>query len=82
MGATQGKGIVIPNVRLRSEAGWYLGSIYCDGQDMHFNDRDTFYYPTEEWLLSDYPQSISMEQALAKGVARGKLSKTYLKGGI
>lgn len=67
-------GFVISNVRMESAAGHYLGSIWFsrhsstpEGQP---NDRDSMYFPTEDWVKAEYPNSISMKEAYEKAQAR------------
>lgn len=74
---TYRKGIVT-NVRMQSNAGFYLGSIefeYGDGQPY---DRDSMYYPTEDWLKTEYPQSISMKEAFEKAFQRKLIPRESL----
>lgn len=59
--------IVIPNVRLQSNAGWYIGTVeFYNYDEMDFYSRDTGYYPNESMLENDYPNSISVEDAFNK----------------
>ena len=59
--------IVIRNVRLQSNAGWYMGTAeFLDYEEMQYYSRDSEYYPTEEALAQNYPSSISIEEAFAK----------------
>jgi hypothetical protein len=59
--------VVIPDVRLNSNAGWYVGAVeFYDFEEMDFYSRDTDYYPNEEMLKDDYPRSISIEEAFYK----------------
>lgn len=59
--------IVIRNVRLQSAAGWYVGAVeFYNFEEMDFYSRDSCYYPTESMLASDYPESISVEEAFNK----------------
>lgn len=59
--------IVIPNVRLQSNAGWYIGAVeFYDYDDMDFYSRDIDYYPNEHMLQQDYPRSISIKEAYEK----------------
>jgi hypothetical protein len=62
------KSHVIGHVRMKSAAGWYLGSIEFDGTDTCPYDRDSLYYPSEEWLKHDFPNSISQEDAFQRAI--------------
>lgn len=53
---------VISNVRMESAAGHYLGSVCFEAGFPEPYDRDSMYYPSEEWLKKDYPNSKSMEE--------------------
>jgi hypothetical protein len=57
---------VISHVRMQSAAGYYLGSVDFEVGFPEPYDRDSCYYPTEEWVKHEYPRSISMEEALDK----------------
>lgn len=59
--------IVIRDVRLQSNAGWYIGAIeFYNFEEMDFYSRDSDYYPSEQMLKEDYPHSISTEEAFNK----------------
>lgn len=59
--------VVIPHVRLQSNAGWYIGAVeFYNFDEMDFYSRDTDYYPNEEMLKSEFPRSISVEEAFSK----------------
>lgn len=59
--------IIITNVRLESAAGWYIGSLeFYNFDEIDFYSRDTEYFPSESFLLSYYPESISIEDAINK----------------
>ena len=59
--------VVMPNVRLESAAGWFIGAIeFYDYDEMNPYSRDTDYYPSENMLKSEYPHSISLEEACHK----------------
>jgi hypothetical protein len=62
------KSHVISHVRMKSAAGWYLGSIEFDGIDACPYDRDSGYYQSEEYLNNDYPRSISQDEAFQKAI--------------
>jgi len=76
---TEDRGFVISNVRMKSAAGHYLGSVWfsstssvAEGQP---NDRDSMYFTTEEWLEKEYPNSISMKEAYERAEAKLVLYK-------
>jgi len=59
--------IVIRNVRVQSNAGWYIGAVeFYNYDEMDFYSRDSDYYPNEEMLKSYYPTSISVKEAFNK----------------
>ena len=59
--------VVLPNVRLQSNAGWYVGAVeFYNFEEMDFYSRDSDYYPNESLLKEDYPHSISIEEAYHK----------------
>jgi hypothetical protein len=59
--------VVIPNVRLQSNAGWYIGALeFYTFEEMDFYSRDTGYHPNEEMLEREYPHSISVQEAFEK----------------
>lgn len=60
------KDTVISNIRMKSNAGWYIGSVSLNGSNVEPYERDSFYYPSEEWLINEYPNSISMEDVLKR----------------
>jgi hypothetical protein len=62
------KSYVIRHVRMKSAAGYYLGSIEFDGTDAQPYDRDSGYYQSEEWVKHDYPRSISQDEAFQKAI--------------
>jgi hypothetical protein len=62
------KSYIASHVRMKSAAGWYLGSIEFDGVDACPYDRDSLYYPSEEWVKHDFPNSISEEEAFQKAI--------------
>lgn len=66
--------MVINNVRMKSAAGYYLGSVECIKGEFQPYDRDSTYYPDEEWLKSDFPNSMSLKDAFERGLAREKLN--------
>ncbi len=53
---------VMHNLQLRSNAGWYLGSLYLDeeiGTDAYLPySRESDYYKTRALLAAAYPDSI------------------------
>lgn len=56
--------VVIRNVRLQSNAGWYIGAVqFYNYEEMDFYSRDSDYYPNENVLQEVYPNSISIEEA-------------------
>jgi len=56
--------IVIKNVRLQSNAGWYMGTVeFYNFEEMDFYSRDSMYVPSEEMVKKLYPESISVEEA-------------------
>jgi hypothetical protein len=59
---------VISHVRMKSAAGWYLGSIEFNGEDAFPYDRDSGYYPSEELVKSEYPRSIGQDEAFQKAI--------------
>lgn len=62
---------LIQHVRMQSNAGFYLGSIEFENGEGQPYDRDSGYYPTEEFLASEYPNSISLKEAFEKASQRG-----------
>jgi hypothetical protein len=62
------KSYVIGHIRMKSAAGWYLGSIEFDGTDACPYDRDSGYYPSEEWVKHEYSRSISQDEAFQKAI--------------
>jgi hypothetical protein len=62
------KPYIVQNVRMKSAAGYYLGSIQFYGDDACPYDRDSSYYPSEEHVKFDYPNSISEEEAFNKAI--------------
>ena len=71
------KGIV-SNVRMKSNAGHYLGSIEFESGEGQPYDRDSGYYPTEDWLKQEYPNSISMKEAFEQAFQRRMIPREYL----
>lgn len=59
---------VISHIRMKSAAGWYLGSIEFNGEDAQPYDRDSCYYPSEEYLQHEYSGSMSMEEAFQRAI--------------
>lgn len=60
----------VHNVRLESAAGFYKGTLeFIDG-DADFYDRDSMYYPTEELLKAEYPNSKSVQEAFVEAYSR------------
>jgi hypothetical protein len=57
---------VITNVRMESAAGHYLGSVDFEAGFLEPYDRDSLYYPNEEWVKHEFPNSISMNEAIEK----------------
>lgn len=55
---------------MKSNAGYYLGSIEFAGGEAQPYDRDSGYYPTEKWLQHDFPDSISEEEAFKTAFRR------------
>ncbi|MCM3109987.1 hypothetical protein [Lederbergia lenta] len=62
--------MIIKNVRMESAAGHYLGSIECSNEECQPYDRDSLYYPSEDWLKNEFPNSISLKDAYERGMAR------------
>ncbi|QST02651.1 hypothetical protein IMZ31_19065 (plasmid) [Pontibacillus sp. ALD_SL1] len=59
--------VVVPNVRLQSAAGWYIGAVeFYSEEEMDFYSRNTEYYPNEGILRNEYSKSISVEEAFEK----------------
>lgn len=58
---------VVSHVRMQSAAGWYLGSIEVENGEAQPYDRDSMYFPSEQHVEYEYPQSISLEEAFLKG---------------
>lgn len=59
--------VVIPDVRLKSAAGWYIGALeFYSFDEIDFYSRDTEYYPSDMMLYENYPNSISVEEAINK----------------
>jgi hypothetical protein len=69
------KPYIVQNVRMKSAAGYYLGSIQFEGEDACPYDRDSLYYPSEEHLKFDYPNSISEEEAFQRAIYLNKYKK-------
>lgn len=57
---------VISYVRMESAAGHYLGGVDFEAGFPEPYDRDSMYYPSEEWVEHEYPRSISLEEACNK----------------
>lgn len=57
---------VINHVRMQSAAGWYLGSIEVENGEIQPYDRDSMYYPNEEWVQKEYPRSMSLKEAFER----------------
>lgn len=59
--------IVVRDVRLQTNAGWYIGTVqFYNFEEMDFYSRDSDYYPNEKMLKEEYPHSISTEEAFMK----------------
>lgn len=62
---------IVSNVRFRSAAGWYLGEIdFEEGFPCPYS-RMTGYYPSEEDVRKDYPDSLSFSEAIVKAQEKG-----------
>lgn len=70
---------IVSNVRLKSNAGFYVGSIEFSGGECDPYDRDSGYYPTEDWLKKEYPESISMKEAVERAFKRNMIPKSWLE---
>lgn len=56
--------VVVRNVRLKSAAGWYVGTVeFYNFDEMDFYSRDSMYYPSEAMLKAEYPDSVSDKEA-------------------
>ncbi|QKE56498.1 hypothetical protein [Bacillus phage YungSlug] len=66
------KPYVMGHIRLQSAAGWYLGSVEFLNGEVQPYDKDDGYYPSESFLKSIYPRSISFGEALAKAKLMGR----------
>lgn len=61
------KDIVIRDVRIQSNAGWYVGAVeFYNFEEMDFYSKDSGYYPNEAMLKEEYPNSISIDEAFHK----------------
>jgi len=59
--------IVVRDVRVQSNAGWYVGTVeFYNYEEMDFYSRDSGYYPNEAMVKTEYPNSISIEEAFHK----------------
>lgn len=58
------------NIRLQSAGGWYVGILEFDAGEAQPYERDSMYYPSEEFLKKEYPNSISLKEAFLKGFSR------------
>lgn len=59
--------VIVTDVRLQSNAGWYIGALeFYDFEEMDFYSRDSDYYPNEALLKKEYPRSISVQEACDK----------------
>ena len=65
------RSVVIGNIRLHSQAGYYIGSLCFEDSCPQPNDRDSAYFPSEELLEVVYPDSISLTEALSKAEVYG-----------
>lgn len=52
--------MVIRNIRMQTAAGWYVGSVEIVEGEVEPYDRQSMYYPKEEWLKNDYPDTMSL----------------------
>ena len=58
--------VIIQNVRLQSNAGWYIGAVeFYNFDELDFYSRDSEYYPNEELLKEENPHSLSVQEAVA-----------------
>ena len=55
--------MIINNVRMESNAGWYLGAIEATDDCPQPYDRLSMYYPNEDWVKQEFPNSISLQEA-------------------
>lgn len=60
----------VSNIRLQSAAGWYVGTLEFDDGEAQPYERDSMYYPSEEFLKKEYPNSISLKEAFLKAYGR------------
>lgn len=60
----------ISNVRLHSNAGWYIGSVLCMEieKEVYPYDRLSGYYSNENILKELYPDSIAFSSIQLSGV--------------
>jgi hypothetical protein len=71
--------VVVRNVRIQTNAGWYIGTVeFYDFDEMGFYSRDGDYYPNEEIVKNIFPNSISIEEAFHK-VKHDRLLKRKLE---
>lgn len=61
----------VHNVRLKSAAGYYIGTLEFTDGDADFYDRDSMYFPSDEFLKAEYPRSKSVEEAFVEAHGRG-----------
>lgn len=57
---------IISGVRMQSAAGWYIGSLDFEYGEPEPYDRDSMYYPFESYVRHEYPNSISVQEAIDK----------------
>lgn len=62
---------ILSDIRLTSGAGHYLGSLIFDEGFPEPYSRETGYYPTEESVKQDHPDSISYSEAIEKARQKG-----------
>lgn len=62
---------IITNIRYSSGAGWYLGELIFDNGFPEPYSRITGYYPNEEAVQADFPDSISYSDALKQAREKG-----------
>ena len=48
---------------MKSNAGWYIGSMYFSKDEVSPYERESGYYPNERWLISEYENSIGLDEA-------------------
>lgn len=71
--------VIIENVRMQSAAGYYIGSIACEDALIEPYSRETGYYPDEELLHHEYPDSLSFNEAFARLEAQAKPPRQEIK---